>query len=275
MVRHFTRRSGYIRPNYTHGDRQRRQSSSGAATAAVLVPLALIAGGFMLWKRSQVQVVVPVSGAMPGMGDLGFSLKKAMKKVTSKVQKVTDSKVLRPALAVTTFGMSEMTRAATNFATDPSKEFKRINPIRQMSFDPLLKNSPLVRKLRPKGQKQDTTPAAPGQQVIYQDQYGNVITQAQYEAAMAAQSGVSYTNIVTPEGDPYGTPSPSSSGGSSGGGGGGSPSYDLGPEAPAATQQYAAASADAPAPAESKFNPLIAVGTLIAVPVIMGLTGGK
>jgi hypothetical protein len=79
--------------------------------------------------------------------------------------------------------------------------------------------------------------------------------------------GTSYTNIVTPEGEAPNQPPA---------GGGGGSDYSLPPEAPqvAVSQQYQDSSADMPTPAPSRINPLIAIGTLIAVPVVLGMTKG-
>lgn len=291
------------RRGYTYNDRQRTAPNKGAATAAVIVPLALIAGGILLWKRSTQVVEVGPTGhaanALPGMSGFGSKLKKAVKKAAKVATKVDP-------VAATVHEVKKVVDDPKRFIT---------KPVNLLSKLPGASKSPLVRKLKPRGSPQSTVQPEPGQPIVYQDVNGATITEGEYNAilnAMAAgspvqfgdrwampagymitaaqyaaqfpgtsgsqattsaggpSSGTSFTSIYTPEGSAPNDPSynaPSSGGGAS---------YDLGPEAPA-VQQYAPASADMPAaaPADKKFNPLLAVGALIAVPVVMGLTGGK
>jgi len=293
-----------------------------------IVPLALIAGGFLLWKKSTQVVQVPTSGALPGMGDLdGF--KKRFKKATKIARKVSPSAWV----ADKTKGIvSTVIKDPGNIKEIVSK-VSRIDPMaaafhKVAQKSPLLRRSKLVKAINRTGQK-DTQQPEPGQAVEYTDINGASITEAQYNAIMAAVNsgqpiqmgdmwampdgymltaaqyaarypgtsspplisdppgrgdGTSYTNIYEPSGqaplisDPPGRGDgrsaraarndPASGGGSS---------YSLPPEAPQGSQQYVASPADlAPAAvAAKKFNPLLAIGALIAVPVVMGLTGGK
>jgi hypothetical protein len=231
-------------------DRQR-----GAATVALLVPAALIAVGVLMWRRQSAPLnginapygAFPLAGVNAPYGAFplaGFG--SSFKKAVSRVQKA----VPRPVAAVLTAGGSEISRTVI-------KQGKKVDAS-------VFKNTRWGRKLRPANVRKGRGAAG---QVVYQDEHGNVITEAQYNAAMA-DSGTSYTEIVSPE---------QAQGGGGGGGGGGS-DYSLPPEAPQApadtSQQYADSSADMPTPEPSSVNPLIAIGTLIAVPVIMGLTKG-
>lgn len=128
---------------------------------------------------------------------------------------------------------------------------------------------------------QRPSPAAPGEPVEYQDENGNVITQAQYEAIQACWSGGgtwangacqrTYSGAPAPSPQPsqdwsqYIPPQPSSGGG---GGGSGEPSL-----LPAAASTPVPSTADAAEPKKS--NPLLAIAAFVAVPVVMGLTGEK
>lgn len=303
MARHFTHRRGYVRPSYTHADRQRSQSNSGAATAAVVVPVALVAAGILLWRRSQVPAVIQHDpNALPGMSGFGSKLKKAVKKVAKVATKVDP-------VAITV----HKTKRLVDTAIKNPKDFTGIAKQAAKFAPSSAVFGPLVKKMTKRGQPKNTTRPEPGQPVVYQDVDGRTITEAEYRALdqavnsgspiqlgdhwamptgrmitaaayaalfpgtsgtastggglpVASGSGTSYTSIYEPSGHAPNDPA--------GGGGPGPSSYELPREAPV-VQQYAPAAADAPVAAPSKFNPLIAVGALIAVPVVMGLTGGK
>lgn len=321
MARAFYRRSGYVRPSSTHADLQRRASSSGAATAAVIVPIALIAAGFLAWKRSQRVVAIPAHAAnalpgmsgMDGMGGFKKKFKKAAKQATNVFEKISPT--------------AQIAKQAKKIVADPKGMLKKLDPVNVLAKSPIFSKTRLIRKLRPKGQQQDTSiQPEPDQPIVYQDITGASITEAEYNALLSAQSsdtpiqvgnmwampagylitaaqyaekfpgasntggggyqspgimppshgardGTSYTTIYSPEGQAPNDPAP----GGGGGGGGSGFKFDTGTAFinPVPTQQYAPAASDMATPAAKRFNPLIAIGALIAVPVVMGLTGGK
>ncbi len=299
----------YLRSSYT--PREAGGQISGAATGALLVPAALILGGFLLYKRSQQTVLVAAghdSNALPGMSGFGKSFKKAVGKVANVVTKISPTGMI----------VGKVTKVVGG-STNPFDTISKLDPIKLMAKTPLLNKAPFVARLASRGRAQPTIDAEPGQPVVYQDVNGKIITEQEYNAIMGAitsgqprqfgtlwampdgymitaaeyasrypgttsqpplvtdyangsgGTGTSFTSIYTPEGN---APNQPTGGASSGGGA----DYSLPPEAPTiqpSQQQYAAAPADMPQVAEKKFNPLIAIGALLAVPVVMGLTGGK
>ena len=246
-------------------------------------------------------------GAFPLAG-LGSRFKRSFSKVTAPIKKITSNKIMRPVLAVATGGASEMVKKSISVATDPGNTIKKdlLKPINMAASLPGGKKLPLVKKFGTS--TQNATPAAE-QAVVYQDANGNDISKAEYDALIQAvstgqavyfagkwampngvfMSNADYMALNSGGGGYNGPQSPpilpqphsnkdrwstgSGSGYSSGSYGGSG--YELPPEAPqsAASVQQQYAQPDTVVHTEKKFNPLIAIGALIAVPVVLGLTG--
>lgn len=340
MARPYYRMAGYVRPGRT-GRRSGYAGSmdggqiSGAATGAILVPVALIGLGWMLWNRSPGPGMggvfgdprgfmmpgmggIQPGGALPGMGGFGSKFKKAVSNVshaiTKPIEKIVPAKIAKPMMAVATGGASEAMRHTAKVVSNPGNALKKLDPVTNLAKSPVFSKSKLIRKLNRSGQ-QDTTPAEPGQQIVYQDAYGNTVTKYQYDMlVMAISTGQPFQfadgswamptgliisdatykaqnpqAIVPPTSQQQSAwypPSAGTTGGATGGGYSSStyqdattafPAQSASAEAPAAVQQFAPAPSAAPsaAPADKKFNPLLAVGAFLAVPVVMGLTGHK
>jgi hypothetical protein len=227
-------------------------------------PVLLVGGAIGLYL-----LLRPRTSSVDGLGTagLGFSIGKSFKKLTrgvaqhSIVGKVV-KKIAPPAL-------------------------KRV----------LKKVDPTVRRSAP------PPPAPAGSVNEYQDENGNVISEAEYNRRMAAYAAQNSAPAPQSAGPikvaPPAAPTPvpsfqlptaptqselqrqafdafSSAAQASGGGGGGGGSGGGSTLMPSQQFTQAPSSADQAAPAPGgKFNPIIAAGALIAVPLVAMITGGK
>lgn len=215
------------------------------------VGLGLLTAGFLIMRARQQHQPAQVDG-------LGFGFaKKAFKKAKKAVKKVASG-----------------ARKVVKTAVDPRKHIAKI-----------------VQTVNP-SKPQKAKPATPGQEVEYQDEHGNVISEAEYnrliemyqrreqEALQAAQRPPVVAQPAKPPAhgspDPAPVPAPVPA-----------PAPDttdwgailrseaIGPgfsTMPVHPRMPSAASTATPATA-GKINPLLTIGTLIAVPVVMGVMG--
>lgn len=149
-----------------------------------LIGIGMLVGGIILAVRAKQ------SGPLNGFEGFGSSFKKAVKKTTSSIKKVTDSKTLRPILAVASAGTSELTRKSAGFISDPSKQLKKLNPMTVLSKSPVFSKTLLFRRFaggKPKSSGQAT--AAP-EEIAYLDAFNQPITEAEYNAIMAVVNKV-------------------------------------------------------------------------------------
>lgn len=110
---------------------------------------------------------------LEGLSGFGSSFKKAVKKGTKAVSKISPS--------------AAIIKKVTNTDT-PGDLLKKIDPVKNLHKSPVFSKTMLVRKLRPRGRPQDNTPAQPGQEIVYQDVKGNTITEAEWNALTTAVS---------------------------------------------------------------------------------------
>ncbi len=158
-----------------------------------LIGIGMLVGGIILAVRAKQ------SGPLNGFEGFGSSFKKAVKKTTSSIKSVTDSKTLRPILAVASAGTSELTRKSAGFIADPSKQLKKLNPMTVLSKSPVFSKTLLFRRFaggKPKSTGQAT--AAP-EEIAYLDAFNQPITEAEYLAIM----GVVNKPVTPPVSGPY------------------------------------------------------------------------
>jgi len=254
----------------------RRRNRRNPTTSGSMLPLLLAGAGIALIVAGNRQ-----STPVAGLDGLKKKFKKAAKRVASVPKKVI---AVHKTIAKKATGLVKVAAGGVMLA-------------------PLTMGKKLVRKVM-KGKRQPAPSAGPGEEVSYVDENNSPITQAEYErrqaeyeriSACQAQGGTwggGVCRMLAPR-TPVQPPAPSDTfqqpqapaqqqpyEGRAAGGGEGPSSDDyysqsqpLLPSA-ASTPEPVAASEAAPAP-KGKFNPLLTIAAFAAVPVVLGLTGGK
>ena len=151
--------------------------------------------------------VVPTSGALPGMGDLGFSLKKALRTVaTSAIPIVGPSMAIKKVAQDSKGlpqGLKKVLVTASTLAIPVAGSVMVTKQLVDSKGASLMASSPkalFVRQVKKGGQS--TGSPAPGQGVAYLDINGAPITQAQYNAIIQAMT----TGVAVPIGGLWATP---------------------------------------------------------------------
>lgn len=270
------------------------------AKTSNLVPLAIIAGGLALYAYGKRQ------DRAAGVGDLGRSFRKSFSRVAAPVLRVAKAAASPLVAQVVVAKKLADSTGVTKTITDAAKV--AVAPVLTL---PVVAAKRITKKLF-KGQTQ-TAPAPSDATVVYQDENGNVISQARYEAILAQNAciakgsgwnwnGSACVAAPSPQ-SPQSQPSQPSQpaqpdvnsmiqayvqqqaaaqqaaqqAAQSSGGGGAAPSasdyYARPTSAPAASSMPSYAAAAEPA--KGGANPLLAAAAFIAVPAVMLLTGGK
>jgi hypothetical protein len=175
----------------------------------------------------------------------------------------------RPQASVEGLGFIKKARKALKKVASPVKK------VVKTAVDPRKHIAKVVQTVSP-SKPQKAQPAAPGQEVEYQDEHGNVISEAEYNRLVEMYQRKEQEALKAAQGQQQMHPA-----------------RPPAPEAPADTTDWgmllrqdagvhraavipaspAPSAASAAAPPPAKINPLLTIGTLIAVPVVMGVLG--
>ncbi len=276
---------------------KRRRNPGSSST----LPLLLVGAGiglFVLSKRQEA-AAAPVSGIGSWFSK---TAKKATKGVSRTLHAVTDPVQNLNIKDAAVFAAGGGIAQAAKMGLQAAKKMPSNVLAVATGGTSLLLAKTVVQKVMP-GKRSPPPPA--GSKVVYQDENGHPISKAEYERRQAlyeAQSqcyakgmtwnGTACVASTAPVSDPgYG---PTASGQSfvqppsdqssmypsSGGGGSSGSSQDFGPPPDASATPTADQSAPmdpppAPPAPTGKLNPLVAVATFAAVPLLLGLTGDK
>jgi hypothetical protein len=267
------------------------RSRRNPATSSSLVPLAIIAGGLALYAYGKKQ---DRANGLQGMGDLGFSVRRALSRAAAPVKKAVHQVVPKAITNAVNKVGKPIEKVVSKTYDAGAKVAKFAAPLVTgvtIGIPLIMGREALKMYAKRQAPKDD---GSGGTVNVYTDDKGNTITEAQYNALQACYNqggdwsggrcqipqpapGASQPEQpASPAPNPWTTPQqpyPTSNGGGSGGSGAPSASdYYAQQQQPQGMPSYAASAEPAPA---GKVNPLLAAAAFIAVPAVMLLTGGK